>query len=192
MPPASGWTRRNPRRQVAERRRFGARRPQPGTAAGDRHRLARRQPDRRLLRELHGRGAGSSSSTPAPLKADLDRDRGDQDQGRVRQVHGGQLRRLRFDLVRRRRPSRSRQPDHEHRLRRNVRDGPARSRLLPARQVQAAARRLSRLHPAHVRADRTRRMRRRLRTRSSRSRPRSPSCPGTRPTCATSTSSTTR
>ena len=49
---------------------------------------------------------------------------------------------------------RSRESDHEHRVRRDVRNGLAGPRLLPARQVQAAAGRLSRLHRAHVRPDR--------------------------------------
>ena len=59
-------------------------------------------------------------------------------------------------------------------VRRYVRNGPAGPRLLPARQVQAAARRLSRLHRAHVRPDRHAQRRPPRPTRSSRSRPRSP------------------
>ena len=70
--------------------------------------------------------------------------------------------------------------------------GLARSRLLPHRHVQAAARGVSRLHRAHVHDDRTIRRRRRRPTRCSRSRRRSRRRAGPRRIAATSTRSTTR
>ena len=105
-----------------------------------------------LLRELHGRGAaraarrGAAEGRPRP-------GRGDQDQGRVRArtwptacpTSASTL----FGLGVLPDPA---NPTMNIAVRRHGRHGPARPRLLSARQVQAAARRLSRLHRAHARA----------------------------------------
>ena len=97
----------------------------------------------------------------APLKADLDRGRRDQDQGRVHATSWRDASPISD------RPCSAPASVPIPPIRRSTslfvgtsRHGPAGPRLLPARQVQAAARRLSRLHPAHARADRRRRTRR--------------------------------
>ncbi len=92
----------DPGGQVAKRRRIGARRPQPGATARHRDGRAEGQPARRIIRQLHGRGAaraarrGSAEVRPRPR-------RGDRDKGRVHPFHGRLACRLWRDPVRSRR-----------------------------------------------------------------------------------------
>ena len=86
----------------------------------------------------------------SPLKADLARVDAIKDQGRIHALHGRDAERFRIDPVRRGCASGPDNPAVNTAFLATVRHRAARPRLLSARQVQDAARRLSRLYRAHA------------------------------------------
>ena len=152
MPAATGWTR--PRSPPTSRRTASAR----SSTTATRSSCARSSPARpkdsqlgALLRQLHGRSAaraarrGAAEGRPRPRST----------RSRPRPSSRASWRRRFADfgstLFGAGVLPDPANPAMNIAVRRHVRHGPAGPRLLPARQVQAAARRLSRLHRAHAR-----------------------------------------